>query len=178
MLAGAGLIVGSSGPPPGQARPPDLTVREAPALPRAILVSRAIPVSEDHATGGLEPAFNPRDAAIVEEAEALELAREKEDPGSVRLRSRRPGRVELETSAPSNRVLVLFDAWEKGWRARVDGARTKVFPADIAFRGVRVPAGKHRVLFEYHAPAVKEGFAAGILGLALFAIRARPIRKE
>ena len=28
MLAGAGLIVGSSGPPPGQARPPDLTVRE------------------------------------------------------------------------------------------------------------------------------------------------------
>lgn len=39
-----------------------------------------------------------------------------------------------------------------------------------------LPAGRHRVLFEYHAPGVREGaglFAAAVLGLALFAMRAR-----
>ena len=48
-------------------------------------------------------------------------------------------------------------------------------------RGVRLAAGAHRVLFEYHPPGLKEGaglFVAGMLGLALFAIRVRPVPDE
>ena len=177
MLAGVGFVVVSPPRPPGQISLSDWALRPVPPLPRAILVSRAIPVSPDRAAAAvLAPAFDPRKAAVVESAEALEPAGPEEGAGSVRLLSRRPGRVELETSAPSDRVLVLFDAWEKGWRARVDGEPSEVFRADAAFRGVRLTAGPHRVLFEYRAPGISEGaglFAAGLLGLALFAIRAR-----
>jgi hypothetical protein len=176
-LAGAGAVVLSAPRAPGQQLPSDLVLRRVPALPRAVLVPRAIPVPSGRALGAtLDPSFDPRRAAVVEEAEALEPANPDEPAGTARLVSRRPGRVELETAAPSERVLVLFDAWEKGWRASVDGERTEIFRADSAFRGVRLRAGTHRVLFEYHAPGLKEGvglFVAGILGLALFAIRAR-----
>ena len=177
MLTGAGFVVLSPPRPQGQLLPSDWTLRAVPPFPRALLVSRAIPVPPDRAAATvLAPAFDPRKAVLVEGSEALEPARPEEDAGSVRLVSRRPGRVELETSAPSDRVLVLFDAWEKGWRARVDGEPSEVFRADAAFRGVRLAAGRHRVLFEYRAPGVVEGaglFAAGLLGLALFVIRAR-----
>ena len=177
MLTGAGFVVLSPPRPPEQLLLADWTLRAVPPLSRAILVSRAIPVPPDRAAATvLAPAFDPRKAVLVEGSEALEPARPEEDAGSVRLVSRRPGRVELETSAPSDRVLVLFDAWEKGWRARVDGEPSEVFRADAAFRGVRLATGRHRVLFEYRAPGVVEGaglFAAGLLGLALFVIRAR-----
>ncbi len=178
MLAGAGIIVVSPPAPSGQLPLADWTLRTADALPRAILVPRAIPVTADRSAAVLSPAFDPRQAALVEGSEPLEPARPGEEAGSVRLLSRRPGRVELETNAPSERVLVLFDAWEKGWRALVDEAPADVFRADLAFRGVRVAAGRHRVLFEYHAPWVAEGaglFAAGLLGLALFVIRSRQV---
>lgn len=176
-LTGAGAVVLSLPRSPGQGLPSDLEIRSVPGLARVILVSRAIPVPSDRALAAtLHPSFDPRRAAIVEEAEALEPTRPDEPAGDVRLVSRRPGRVELEAAAPSARVLVLFDAWEKGWRASVDGKETEIFPADSAFRGVRLTAGTHLVVFEYHAPGMKEGvglFAAGALGLILFAMRAR-----
>jgi hypothetical protein len=181
-LASAGLVVLSPPRPPGQLFPSDLVLRPAPALPRAFLVSRAIPVPAEHALAAvIHPSFDPRRAAIVEEAEALEPSRLEEPAGQVHLLSRRPGQVELAATAPSERVLVLLDAWEKGWRARVDGQETEIFRADAAFRGVRLAAGAHRVLFEYHPPGLKEGaglFVAGMLGLALFAIRVRPVPDE
>jgi len=178
MLAGVGVVAVSPPRPPGQLLPSDWTLRAVPALPRAILVSRAIPASPDRAVAAvLAPDFDPRKSVLVEEGtETLKPALPQEDPGSVQLLSRRPGRVELQTSAPSDRILVLFDAWESGWEARVDGGRAEVFRANAAFRGVRLTAGGHRVLFEYHAPGVKEGgglFVAGLLSLALFALRAR-----
>jgi hypothetical protein len=181
-LANAGLVVFSPPRSPGQRLPSDLVLRPAPALPRALLVSRAIPVPPDRAiAAAIHPSFDPRRAAIVEEAEALEPSGPEEPAGEVHLLARRPGRVELAATAPSERVLVLFDAWEKGWRARVDGVDTDVFRADAAFRGVRLAAGAHRVLFEYHPPGLKEGvglFVAGLLGLALFALRVRPVPEE
>jgi hypothetical protein len=181
-LANAGLVVLSPARSPGQKLPSDLVLRPAPALPRALLVSRAIPVPPERSlAAAIDPSFDPRRAAIVEEAEALEPSRPEEPAGDVHLLSRRPGRVELAATAPSERVLVLFDAWEKGWRARVDGKETDIFRADAAFRGVRLAAGAHRVLFEYHPPRLKEGvgmFVVGVLGLALFLIRVRPVPDE
>lgn len=177
MLAGAGCLVTSPAPTPGRLVPMDWTVKTVPALPRVILVTRAtsMPLREA-AAAVLAPAFDPKREAVVEGTETLAPNRAGESPGVVRLISRRPGHVELATIAMGERVLVFFDAWESGWRAFVDGNETPVFPADIAFRGIRLPAGTHRVVFDYRPPGLWEGagvFVAGVLGVALFVIRAR-----
>ena len=90
--------------------------------------------------------------------------------------SRRSSRVELDADAPADRLLVFFDAFDDGWTAAVDGAPAEVFRADVAFRGVKFPAGRHRVVFSYRPPGLRDGMRlmfAGALGLALFVTRTR-----
>ena len=176
-LAGVGALVQSGAQEPG-APAADLVVESAAAFPRAMLFAAAMPVRpQDALSTLLSPAVDPARVAVVEDAGGLAPARANDPTGEVRLVSRRPSRVELATDASSDRVLVLFDSLEKGWRAEIDGVPAEVFPADVAFRGVRVPGGRHRVVFAYRPPGLREGaglFAAGALGLALASLRRRP----
>jgi hypothetical protein len=66
-------------------------------------------------------------------------------------------RVEIETSAPQERLLVLTDSYYPGWTARVDGALTEILRANGLYRAVRVPAGSHRVEFEYRPASLRWG---------------------
>jgi len=45
--------------------------------------------------------------------------------------------------------LVLTDTFYPGWKAYIDGEETKIYPTDIAFRGIFVPKGKHDIVFRY-----------------------------
>jgi hypothetical protein len=54
---------------------------------------------------------------------------------------------EVHTAQPG--VLVLSEMLTPGWTARVDGVDTTLFHANYVFRGVLVPAGRHRVSFAY-----------------------------
>lgn len=177
-LAGVGALVLSRPREVGRPAeiPADVLVRVVPALPRALLVSEAVAAHPaDAVAATLAPGFDPRRFAVVEDAAALARDERDEPAGSVRLLSRRPSRLELATNAPGERILVLFDAYEKGWKASVDGQPAEVFRANAAFRGVRLPAGAHRVAFDYHPPGLWEGLglsAAAVLGLILFVLRA------
>ncbi|HEY7113381.1 MAG TPA: YfhO family protein [Thermoanaerobaculia bacterium] len=179
-LAGAAGLVSWGGREPVGGMPPDLAVEFRPALPRAILLARTVRVPPERAVRAtLDPRLDPRRTAVVEDEGALlsEAESAPSDPrGSVRLVSRRSARVELETDARAERLLVFFDAYEEGWSAALDGAPAAVFRADAAFRGVKIPAGTHRIVFSYGAPGLRDGvrlFLAGALGLALFVTRTR-----
>ena len=47
-------------------------------------------------------------------------------------------------------MLVLSENNYPGWHAWVDGRETPIYSADIAFRGVILPAGTHRIRMEFH----------------------------
>jgi hypothetical protein len=154
----------------------DAVFRDLSPLPRAILVPEAIatPVS-DAVRATLDPRFDPRRAALFE----ANVSRVR-DPGwiaeqaSVKLASREPGRIDLDAAAPAPGALVLFDSFERGWHARIDGTETPVYRADAAFLGILVPAGRHRIRFEYRPRGLREGLAVGavgLLGLALAAVK-------
>jgi hypothetical protein len=179
-LAGAAGLVSWGPRPPDRPPeiPPDLVVEFRPALPRALLVSRTILVRPEQALAAtLDPRLDPRRAAVVEdEAAGLPESGASDPAGAVSLVSRRSSRVELSTDALADRLLVFFDAFEEGWTAAVDGAPADVFRADTAFRAVKIPAGRHRVVFAYRPPGLRDGMRlmfAGALGLALFVTRTR-----
>jgi len=44
-----------------------------------------------------------------------------------------------------------------GWTATVDGGSADVYPTDIAFRGVSVPAGNSVVEFSYRPASFRNG---------------------
>ncbi len=57
--------------------------------------------------------------------------------------------VEIDVNAPKAGILVLHDLFYPGWEVRVDGYKKPVLHANILFRGVEVPAGRHRVVFSF-----------------------------
>jgi hypothetical protein len=90
-------------------------------------------------------------------------------------------RVEIATDADADALLVLLDAMAPGWTASVTGAPAPILTANVAFRAVRVPAGRHTVTFSYTPPYWRLGIGVTLaalsvsscwLGLALMAGRA------
>jgi hypothetical protein len=175
-LGGVGVFVTagpSPGTPPVPARP---VLRDFSPLPRAILVPEAVAIPASRAVAAaLDPAFDPRRVALLEANASLAPdARWIAKEAAVRLVSSESGRIELDASAPAPAVLVLFISFERGWRAWIDGSETPVYRADAAFLGIPVPAGRHRVRFEYRPRGLREGLAlgaAGLLGLLLAAVK-------
>jgi uncharacterized membrane protein YfhO len=85
--------------------------------------------------------FDPSETAIVEgDAPAAPPA-----PGEVQVVSYAPNEVRLRTRSAGAGFLVAADAWYPGWEAAIDGQPARLYAADVAFRGLRVPAGEHRV---------------------------------
>jgi hypothetical protein len=153
-------------------RPRRLGVRPFDPLPRALLVPGAAVVDPEGALAALRsPGFDPSRVALLESGEPLQAdAAWAGSPGRIAIRTRQPGRLALEATLPARGVLVLFDAFEVGWRASVDGGPAEVERADFAFRGLRLGAGTHRVELAYRPRGLREG-----AGLALAALLALPL---
>jgi hypothetical protein len=73
--------------------------------------------------------------------------------------------ITVKVAADRPGWLVLSDVWYAGWKAWVDGKPVPIYHADYLFRGVRVPAGEHRIQFAYRPPWF---FWGGVLSLLTF----------
>ena len=86
---------------------------------------------------------------------------------------RQPTRRNVSRCAPAAKrpgVLVLADAFYPGWRASVDGQAAAIYPANVLFRGVPVPAGEHTVVFTFEPSGWRLGLAVAGLGILLMAV--------
>ena len=73
--------------------------------------------------------------------------------------------IRLRTHSAGNGFLVVGDTWYPGWEAAIDGQPARLYIADVAFRGLRVPAGDHRVEMRF-VPRIL-WWSAAVSGLAL-----------
>jgi hypothetical protein len=136
--------------------------------PRAWLVGSTRVADGESALRALaDPAFDPAALALVATGAALH------GPGplasGVTWLERRADRQRLETTSPRPALLVTADAFDPGWHASVDGRRVDLVRANIAFRGVPVPAGRHVVELSYRPRAVWLGLSVSLAGLAVTA---------
>jgi hypothetical protein len=87
-------------------------------------------------------------------------------PAEVRVTERDQTRVAVSVSGDADGLLVLGDPWYPQWRVEVDGRPAELLRVDHAFRGVRVPAGSHQVVFTYQDRALQAGLALSTLTAA------------
>ena len=74
-------------------------------------------------------------------------------------------RVHYEAALTSDGWLVTVEAYDTDWHATVDGHPAPVLRANLAFRAVPVPAGRHVVDQRYRPPAITRGLVLSGLGL-------------
>jgi hypothetical protein len=72
-------------------------------------------------------------------------------------------KVDLSVRTATDGILVLPDPQYPQWRVSVDGRPARLLEVDHAFRGVKVPAGAHRVVFTYQDRAMQGGALLSLL---------------
>ncbi len=88
-------------------------------------------------------------------------------PGSrVRVVAYTPAYVELETDSPADTQLTTSEAYYPGWRAWVDDVPRDLTLINVAFRGLAVPQGHHRVRMEFAPRILWWGAAISLIAWA------------
>ena len=139
------------------------------ALPRAYLVGDAVAVPEGSEIETMRAAsFDFRTTAVIDRPLTQPLPGGMVE-GGARLLEHGPDRVLVETTASRDALLVLSDSYYPDWSVTIDGEPAPLYRANHAFRGVRVPAGSHRVEFVFDPDDLYTGFVVWLVTLALLA---------
>ena len=101
-----------------------------------------------HAGDGRVAAERPaRDRAARRRGSAVAAIPRK--PGRARIVSYRNSEVVVETDSPDGGWVVLNDLWHPWWFADIDGKPADILRANVLFRAVEVPPGRHIVRFAF-----------------------------
>jgi hypothetical protein len=97
---------------------------------------------------GQWPEFDPT-ATVLLEAAPLVATPARRRPGTVRILDYANTVVSIEADSPDGGWVVLNDIWQQWWFATIDGTPAPLLKANVLFRAVQVPAGRHTVTFRF-----------------------------
>jgi len=136
-------------------------------LPLVYVVSGTRSAHDDTALAMLaDPSFDPRREVLLA-GPGRTVAPEPGFAGAARILELKPDRLRVETEASGDGWLVVVEGYDTGWQATVDGRTEPVRRANVAFRAVRVPPGRHTVELVYRPASVRTGAWLTFLALAL-----------
>lgn len=116
------------------------------ALPRVLFASAARDADfKDMISSGAWPDIDFNTTVLLEHAAAAPPRR----PGRVRIVSYHNTNVALESDSPDGGFVVLNDVWQPWWYVTVDGQEKPILRANVLFRAVAVPPGRHAIVFSF-----------------------------
>jgi len=103
---------------------------------------------------GRWPSFEPRSTVLLDIPAAAGKTPERVGPrplvpSTVALSRYENTQVDIEVQAAESGFVILNDIWHPWWQASVDGRPAPIFKANVMFRAVEVPKGRHVVRFEF-----------------------------
>ena len=128
-------------------RTPDAYIHENPgALPRVMFASKAQRANFASllANGPMPPIDYASTVLLEAEAPAVERR-----SGQVTLAGYGNTLIEIDCDSPDGGWVVLNDVWHPWWFATVDDHPASVLKANVLFRAIAVPPGRHRVTLTF-----------------------------
>jgi hypothetical protein len=119
------------------------------ALPRVLFATRA--ETADFArmlADGVWPQADLRTTVLLDRAPPAGSEPQRR-PGRARILAYGNTEVVAEADSPDGGFLVVHDLWHPWWLAELDGAPTDNLRANVLFRAVAVPPGRHTVRFTF-----------------------------
>jgi len=145
------------------------------ALPRAlgrVFFARAAREADDEAVFRAlsTPDFDPEAAVLLAPpAGPLPAPRAGRSFSVARVVRDAPEALTVDTESSEAGYLVLTRSYDRGWKARLDGAEVPIRRADLALAAVLVPAGPHRLELAYRPAAFRIGAALSVVSLVVLA---------
>jgi hypothetical protein len=149
--------------------PPFSVYENRQAFPRAFVVpaAQALPPRS-----GVLAALKQADLRQVVFLEDLQRVPARSDrPGRIQAASistYEPNHVVVDVDVEASGYLVLSDPWYPGWTCSLDDLPAPLYRANYAFRAAAVPAGKHRLRFDFEPVSYRRG--RQISGASLVAV--------
>jgi hypothetical protein len=147
-------------------------------LPRFRLTNRIRRVDNDREglTVAADTHFDPTRETIVEglppdwkPAETISGSVEVFDYGN--------NQVKLRVKSSGRAVLVASESFYPGWTATVNEKTTRIFPTNVAFRGIPVEEGESEVVMRYVPQRFYAGIAVSLVALLVTAVLLSASRK-
>lgn len=135
-------------------------------LPRFFFAKKLTAVTAAEAVRDVQlPHWIPAEEVFVE---GMDSPPPRISSGDVSVLEYSPNRVRLHTRSGGPGFLVSSEANYPGWRATVDGVETPIYYSNVAFRGIQVPSGDHRIEFEFRPAILFYSAALSAIALAAF----------
>lgn len=123
-----------------------------------------------------DPKFNWQKSVVVEDDNSIGLISPIRPVGPIaQITDYQPNQVIISTDSTQDGILVLTETFYPGWRAYIDNQETEIYPANILFRAIKIPAGKHQVIFKFQPawfwPSIAISLTAFLLSLFFIIIK-------
>lgn len=151
--------------------------KEAAPLPNPLACGNAWFVSEiknaENADAELAAlkAFNPKKTAIVGKEFEKEIAgftASADSAATIKLTEYKPNHLTYESNSSKEGLAVFSEIYyAKGWKASIDGKEVPHFRADYVLRAMRIPAGKHTIVFSFEPESYITGEKYALMGSVL-----------
>lgn len=120
------------------------------------------PNEEIDAIGNIDPA----NEAIVHQQFADYVPSNLQKNGSITLTNYEPNHLTYQSSSSSEQLAVFSEIWygpDKGWKAYIDNQPVDHIRVNYFLRGLKVPAGEHKVEFRFHPQSYQIGRILSLL---------------
>ncbi len=119
--------------------------------------------------------FNPRTQALVDQRFEKYVAGLTMDTASfvgakVELTNYHPDKMEYKSSSSKEGLAVFSEIWYKGntdWKATIDGKDAEFIRVNYVLRGLKIPAGDHKIKFVFHPKSHYTGSSISLAGSGL-----------
>jgi hypothetical protein len=106
--------------------------------------------------------FDPSETTVIElPSDVSTCVGECPPPAAASVRTISASELLIGLPASDGGILTVRNAYDRGWRAEIDGVAARTLPVDGFLQGVVLQAGTREVVLTYHDDAVMLGLALG-----------------
>jgi hypothetical protein len=121
--------------------------------------------------------INPRFDVVLQQKYAAIIGTtgtpQYDSTASIKMTAYSPDRIDYESDAKTEQLAVFSEVYypaEKGWNMTIDGQPATFGKANYCVRAAKIPAGNHKIAFEFHPKSYYTGETISMIASSLLLI--------
>jgi uncharacterized membrane protein YfhO len=118
--------------------------------------------------------INPRYEVVMQQKHAenigATLPPQYDSTATIKMTAYTPDKIDYESDAKTEQLAVFSEVYypvEKGWNLTIDGKDATFAKANYCVRAAKIPAGNHKIAFEFHPKSYYTGETISMVASAL-----------